>query len=150
LLGFGSLWRDTALRAASNGEVTRGCHFTDTAVATHDFPVLADAVTRCAVPADASTGAMGLQSHRIETFKFSTEPQLEAKIRDVVGLYQRPPANAVRVTGNNPGDGTSVTGLATPSVLSGHSTNRLRAGSTVGSPTVGPVAVGSSTPPAVC
>ncbi|TDO42233.1 transposase [Paractinoplanes brasiliensis] len=39
----------------------------------------------------------GLQSHRAETFKFSTDPQLEAKIRDVVGLYLDPPVNAVVV-----------------------------------------------------
>jgi transposase len=39
----------------------------------------------------------GLQPHRIETFKFSTDPRLEAKIRDVVGLYLDPPANAVVV-----------------------------------------------------
>ncbi len=39
----------------------------------------------------------GLQPHRIETFKFSTDPGLEAKIRDVVGLYLDPPANAVVV-----------------------------------------------------
>jgi transposase len=39
----------------------------------------------------------GLQPHRIETFKFSTDPALEAKIRDVVGLYLAPPANAVVV-----------------------------------------------------
>jgi transposase len=38
-----------------------------------------------------------LQPHRIETFKFSTDPALEAKIRDVVGLYLAPPANAVVV-----------------------------------------------------
>jgi hypothetical protein len=31
-----------------------------------------------------------LQPHRIETFKFSTDPELEAKIRDVVGLYLAP------------------------------------------------------------
>jgi transposase len=41
--------------------------------------------------------AWALQPHRIETFKFSTDPQLEAKIRDVVGLYLDPPANAVVV-----------------------------------------------------
>jgi transposase len=41
--------------------------------------------------------AWGLQPHRAETFKFSTDPQLEAKIRDVVGLYLDPPANAVVV-----------------------------------------------------
>jgi len=32
---------------------------------------------------------------RRETFKFSTDPQLEAKIRDVVGLYLNPPEKAV-------------------------------------------------------
>src|ERR1700750_2916439 len=36
-----------------------------------------------------------LQPWRVETFKFSTDPQLEAKIRDVVGLYFTPPENAV-------------------------------------------------------
>jgi len=39
----------------------------------------------------------GIQPHRLETFKFSTDPQLEAKIRDVVGLYLAPPDNAVVV-----------------------------------------------------
>jgi transposase len=38
-----------------------------------------------------------LQPHRAEGFKFSTDPQLEAKIRDVVGLYLHPPENAVVV-----------------------------------------------------
>jgi transposase len=37
----------------------------------------------------------GLQPWRRETFKFSTDPQLEAKIRDVVGLYLNPPDKAV-------------------------------------------------------
>jgi hypothetical protein len=36
-----------------------------------------------------------LQPWRVETFKFSTDPQLEAKVRDVVGLYLHPPENAV-------------------------------------------------------
>ncbi|WP_081737655.1 IS630 family transposase [Arthrobacter sp. H41] len=39
-----------------------------------------------------------IQPHRIETFKFSTDPQLEAKLRDVVGLYMAPPENAVVVS----------------------------------------------------
>jgi transposase len=39
-----------------------------------------------------------IQPHRLETFKFSTDPQLEAKIRDVVGLYLAPPDNAVVVS----------------------------------------------------
>ena len=37
----------------------------------------------------------GIQPWRSQTFKFSTDPQLEAKVRDVVGLYLHPPENAV-------------------------------------------------------
>jgi transposase len=37
----------------------------------------------------------GLQPWRTETFKFSTDPELEAKVRDVVGLYLNPPDNAL-------------------------------------------------------
>ena len=36
-----------------------------------------------------------LQPWRRETFKFSTDPELEAKVRDVVGLYLDPPEKAV-------------------------------------------------------
>jgi transposase len=38
---------------------------------------------------------LGLKPHRTETFKWSTDPALEAKVRDVVGLYLEPPAGAV-------------------------------------------------------
>jgi transposase len=37
----------------------------------------------------------GLKPWRTETFKFSTDPELEAKVRDVVGLYLDPPEKAV-------------------------------------------------------
>jgi transposase len=37
----------------------------------------------------------GLQPWRSQTFKFSTDPELEAKIRDVVGLYLHPPDKAI-------------------------------------------------------
>jgi len=37
----------------------------------------------------------GLQPWRQETFKFSTDPELEAKVRDIVGLYLNPPEAAV-------------------------------------------------------
>ena len=37
----------------------------------------------------------GIQPWRSGTFKFSTDPQLEAKVRDVVGLYLAPPENAI-------------------------------------------------------
>lgn len=39
--------------------------------------------------------AHALQPHRVETFKFTTDPEAEAKIYDVVGLYLKPPTNAV-------------------------------------------------------
>ena len=38
-----------------------------------------------------------LQPWRRATFKFSTDPELDAKVRDVVGLYLNPPDNAVVV-----------------------------------------------------
>ena len=37
----------------------------------------------------------GVQPWRRETFKFSTDPELEAKVRDVVGLYLNPPEKAI-------------------------------------------------------
>jgi transposase len=37
----------------------------------------------------------GLKPHVSESFKLSPDPQLVAKVRDVVGLYMNPPANAV-------------------------------------------------------
>jgi len=39
--------------------------------------------------------SVGLKPHRTETFKFSTDPELEAKVRDVVGLYLEPPERAI-------------------------------------------------------
>src|SRR5579875_2393928 len=37
----------------------------------------------------------GLAPWRTETFKFSTDPELEAKVRDIVGLYLNPPDKAI-------------------------------------------------------
>ena len=39
--------------------------------------------------------AFGLQPHRMESFKLSTDPDFVAKVRDVVGLYVTPPAHAI-------------------------------------------------------
>jgi transposase len=39
--------------------------------------------------------AFGLQPHRLETFKLSTDPDFVAKVRDVVGLYVSPPDHAI-------------------------------------------------------
>ena len=38
---------------------------------------------------------VGLKPHRVETFKWSTDPALEPKVRDIVGLYLDPPDGAV-------------------------------------------------------
>jgi len=37
----------------------------------------------------------GLKPHRTETFKWSTDPELITKVRDVVGLYLAPPDRAI-------------------------------------------------------
>jgi transposase len=39
--------------------------------------------------------AFGLQPHRLETFKLSTDPDFVARVRDVVGLYMAPPERAL-------------------------------------------------------
>ncbi len=39
--------------------------------------------------------AFGLQPHRTETFRLSTDPFFVDKVRDVVGLYMSPPENAL-------------------------------------------------------
>jgi transposase len=62
--------------------------------------LLATALTGEGTPISHATIAriwhrFGVQPWREQTFKFSTDPALEAKIRDVVGLYLHPPAKAV-------------------------------------------------------
>ena len=37
----------------------------------------------------------GLQPHRVQTFKFSTDPEFSSKLADVVGLYMDPPERAI-------------------------------------------------------
>ncbi len=63
------------------------------------------AVTHCRTPTHLAGFLPGnfrgiprqarVQPWRQGTFKFSTDPELEAKVRDVVGLYLNPPANAI-------------------------------------------------------
>src|SRR3954447_9999270 len=62
--------------------------------------LLADALAAEGTPISHATIAriwhrFGVRPWRAETFKFSTDPQLEGKIRDVVGLYLHPPEQAV-------------------------------------------------------
>src|SRR3954454_8832066 len=58
--------------------------------------LLADALGAEGTPISHATIAriwhrFGVQPWRAETFKFSTDPALEANVRDVVGLYLHPP-----------------------------------------------------------
>src|SRR5450830_586353 len=62
--------------------------------------LLADRLRRDGKPVSHATVArvwkyFGIQPHRFGTFKFSTDPELEAKVRDIVGLYLDPPDTAV-------------------------------------------------------
>ena len=59
----------------------------------------------------------GLQPWRTETFKFSTDPELEAKIRDVVGLYLDPPKGAVVVCVDELCDASHNSSDVKPSVM---------------------------------
>src|SRR5437764_704151 len=62
--------------------------------------LLADALAAEGTPISHATIAriwhrFGVQPWRAKTFTFSTDPELEGKIRDVVGLYLHPPERAV-------------------------------------------------------
>src|ERR1035437_1991502 len=48
---------------------------------------------------------LGYRPHRTETFKFSTDPALDAKVHDVVGLYLDPPDGAHPRRPMRPGQG---------------------------------------------
>jgi len=65
---------------------------------------------------------VGVQPWRLQTFKFSTDPELVAKVTDIVGLYLAPPENAVvlcvdeksqiQAPGPHRGDAADATGVA--------------------------------------
>src|SRR4051812_402284 len=62
--------------------------------------LLADALAAEGTPISHATIAriwhrFGVRPWQAQTFKFSTDPELEGKIRDVVGLYLYPPEQAV-------------------------------------------------------
>jgi hypothetical protein len=43
----------------------------------------------------AASKRYGVKPCKAETFKFPTDPELEAKVSDVISLYMRPPENAI-------------------------------------------------------
>ena len=71
-----------------------------------------------------------LQPWRVETFKFSTDPELDAKVRDVVGLYLNPPDKRDRALDRRkvpgPGAGSDRADPAAASRDPGEADPRLR------------------------
>ncbi len=57
--------------------------------------LLADRLGTSHVTVAAAWKRYGVKPWRAETFKFSTDPQLEAKVADIIGLYLAPPENAI-------------------------------------------------------
>jgi len=57
--------------------------------------LLADRLGTSHVTVAAAWKRYGVKPWRAETFKFSTDPELEAKVSDIIGLYLAPPANAI-------------------------------------------------------
>jgi transposase len=57
--------------------------------------LLADRLGTSHVTVAAAWKRYGVKPWKAETFKFSTDPELEAKVTDVIGLYVRPPENAI-------------------------------------------------------
>jgi hypothetical protein len=50
--------------------------------------------------------AFGLQPHRSQTFKLSSDPLFVDKVRDIVGLYLAPPNRALVLSIDEPDSGT--------------------------------------------
>jgi transposase len=57
--------------------------------------LLADRLGTSHVTIAAAWKRYGVRPWKAETFKFSTDPELEAKVTDVIGLYLAPPENAI-------------------------------------------------------
>ena len=56
----------------------------------------------------------GLQSHRLETFKLSADPQFVEKVRDIVGLSLNPPDHALGALPRREEPGTSAGAQPSP------------------------------------
>jgi transposase len=57
--------------------------------------LLADRLGTSHVTVAAAWKRYGVKPWKAETFKFSTDPELEAKVGDIIGLYLAPPQNAI-------------------------------------------------------
>ena len=57
--------------------------------------LLAERLGTSHVTVAAAWKRYGVKPWKAETFKFSTDPELEAKVTDIIGLYLAPPENAI-------------------------------------------------------
>ena len=57
--------------------------------------LLAEQLGTSHVTVAAAWKRYGVKPWKAETFKFSTDPELEAKVTDIIGLYLAPPENAI-------------------------------------------------------
>ena len=83
--------------ATSSGALTRNIPL---GITYWSSRLLADRLRRAGWPVSHATVArvwrhFGIQPHRSGTFKFSTDPELHAKVRDIVGPYLHPPEKAI-------------------------------------------------------
>jgi transposase len=88
--------RPRRIMAADEAEIIRKTLHEKPKNATHwSCRLLADEVGVHSSTISRIWRSYGLQPHRIETFKLSTDPEFVEKLRDVVGLYVEPPERAV-------------------------------------------------------
>ena len=78
---------DAVLEATLHSKPRNATHWTARAMAAK-FNISASTVLRI-------WREHSLQPHRVQSFKFSTDPRFTAKVRDVVGLYLNPPRKAL-------------------------------------------------------
>ena len=76
-----------------NGSRHRGSHDEDHAEGCHALERSRDGGGQKVSPATVQRiwKKHKLQPHRVESFKFSNDPQFAPKVRDIVGLYMNPP-----------------------------------------------------------
>lgn len=91
--------RPGAPRTISDEEIAETIHLTLETMptgATHwSLRSMARAVGHAPSTIHGIWKAFGLQPHRTETFKLSTDPLFVEKVRDIIGLYLNPPERAV-------------------------------------------------------
>ena len=97
--GFSRTGREADARSGSprTGSRHRGSHDEDDAEGRHSLERSRDGGSQKVSSATVQRiwKKHKLQPHRVESFKFSNDPQFARKVRDIVGLYMNPPDKAI-------------------------------------------------------